>query len=265
MNTHSLLSDETAGRPALKTLPAPLRAWLRLPRTGLPALLATTLLTATLQADPPVLDLRISDGMVEDKSSHQRQVQVTQALLDDNGKDMRLSNLTSVLIDYAEGDPLFGAEAFTYIIRCKFGSLDPYPAKPFFFMGRWDILNDGRVLGLSFNQEGAGATFAISQASELTEKPLHGISLPELPGDAWIVLVGLYEPGQTLKIQLYNADGELLSSQKAKYVPPQLHKASTPFAVGCIPEVQMQIGRALVWNRCLEDSDVQDEVDKITK
>ncbi|MBE2204916.1 MAG: hypothetical protein IAE94_11330 [Chthoniobacterales bacterium] len=235
-------------------------------RLLLPSLLSSIfLLAATLYGEAPVLDLTVTEGILEDKSSFQRQLQVSGVQPTDDDKNVLLPSLDAVQIAFAEGDPLFGAEAFTFMIRCKFGSLDPYPDRPFFFVGRWDILNDGRIIGLSFNQSGAGLTFAASQFGSVSEKSLFGAELPELPGETWVVVVGQYDPGQTLKVQLYNADGELLANNKSKQSPPRLHQAQTPFQVGCIPGAQMQIGRVLVWNRCLDDADVQDEVEKLTK
>ncbi|PTX96140.1 hypothetical protein DB345_10095 [Spartobacteria bacterium LR76] len=223
------------------------------------------LFAATVRAEPPILDLTVSAGTIEDKSSHQRQLQFNGIEPMQGDKEMLLPSLEAVRIEYADGDPLFGTGAFTFMIRCKFGTLNPYPARPFFFVGRWDVGQDGRVIGLSFSANGAGLSFGVSQFGNLSEKSLAGVELTELPGETWVVIVGQYEPGQLLKVQLYNDDGELLASEKSKYVPPVLYKATTPFLVGCMPEVQMIIGRVLVWNQCLSGTDVQDEVDKLAK
>lgn len=223
------------------------------------------LFAASVRAEPPILDLTVSAGTIEDKSSHQRQLQFNEVEPMNGDKEVLLPSLGAVRIEYVDGDPLFGTGAFTFMIRCKFGTLTPYPAKPFFFAGRWDVTQDGRVIGLSFTADGAGLNFGVSQFGNLSEKSLTGVGLPELPGDKWVVIVGQYEPGQFLRVQLYDADGELLASEKSKYAPPVLYKATTPFLVGCMPEVQMTIGRVVVWDQCLSGPDVQDEVDKLVK
>lgn len=232
------------------------------------ALLASTLLLAASlrAAEAPILDVVVAGGVVEDQSSHQRQIVFNKIEPMNGDKDMLLPSLEALLIEYAEDDPLFGTGAFTLMIRCKFGRLDPYPERPFFFFGRWDILNDGRVIGLSFNEKGAGLTFALSEHGDTgTTRSLSGVELPELPADNWVVIVGQYEPGMVLKAQIYNADGELLASAKSKYSPPSLHKCTSPYKLGAMSDVQMLIGRARVWNRCLDESDVQDEVEKMVK
>lgn len=234
----------------------------------LPALCAAALFIATSlhASEAPILDLAVSGGVVEDKSSFQRQITFNRTEPMNGDKEMLLPNLDALVIEYAEGDPLFGTEAFTFMIRCKFGRLEPYPEKPYFFVGRWDILSDGRVIGLSFNESGAGLTFALSQFGNITtEKSLAGVSLPELPADTWVVVVGQYDPGNVLKVKLYDADGEMLASEKSKYIPPSLHKCTTPFKVGSMPDVQMVIGQVRAWNRCLDDGEVQDEVEALTK
>ncbi|MBN8712127.1 MAG: hypothetical protein BGO12_23050 [Verrucomicrobia bacterium 61-8] len=262
MKVGTLIQNEKGRLAASQIFEARRNAWRLFSSTFAVALV----FAAIVRAEPPILDLTASDGTIEDKSSHQRQLQFNGVEPMNGDKEVLLPSLEAVRIEYVDGDPLFGTGAFTFMVRCKFGRLEPYPAKPFFFAGRWDVAQDGRVIGLSFTSNGVGGVnFGVSQFGNLSEKSLTGVGLPELPGDKWIVIVGQYEPGQFLRVQLYDADGELLASEKSKYAPPVLHKAMTPFLVGCMPEAQMTVGRVLVWDQCLSGPDVQDEVDKLVK
>lgn len=81
-------------------------------------------------------DIAVSGGILEDKSSHQRQLTLTKVEPMNGDKDMLLPTLEAVRIEHAEDDPPFGTEAFTFMIRCKFGQLDPYPEAVFL---RWPL------------------------------------------------------------------------------------------------------------------------------
>ncbi|MCX6970316.1 MAG: hypothetical protein NTV93_09210 [Verrucomicrobia bacterium] len=217
--------------------------------------------TANAQSAPePVLNIQAGDGVAVDKSSKHREIPPLPA--GESNKSVVLPNERAIEIPYAEGDPLFSTEEFTWILRAKFAN----PGVPNLFtpvMGRWFFATNDRSAALiidperhmKYNLSPDGTTAGI-----LTEG-----CAATLEDNMWRIFVLRWKQGEIASLSIYGNDGTQLETHKTaqKLILPSIKKVAQPFLVGAPANYGMEIKSVKVFDRALGDEELA--TDLLTK
>lgn len=218
--------------------------------------------SSALADQRPILDLEFGlSGKLEDRSNQRRSPQIGE--VKQNGADEGVTLLApdAIMFPYDEKDPLFGTGSFTFILKCRFSELDPFPS-PSPVAGRWDAAENGRVIGFCFAPDvNPGMQFFVSSGGDKDSVFPALVNL--LPADEWVILVGRFATGGALTQQIYSAGRELLEENRfPRPSPESLFSAPTPFMIGAPQSQRMGFLRLLVWDRSLSDDEVAEVLKK---
>lgn len=217
--------------------------------------------TTNAQSAPePVLNIQAGDGVAVDKSSKHREIPPLPA--GENNKSVVLPNERAIEIPYAEGDPLFSTEEFTWILRAKFANTG-VPNLFTAVMGRWFAATDERSASLlldperhmRFNLSPDGTTAGI--LSEVCEATLED--------NEWRIFVFRWKQGELVSFSIYGNDGTHLETHNtaSRFIPPSIKQVAQPFLVGAPAKYGMEIKAVKVFDRALDDEDLT--TDLLTK
>lgn len=208
--------------------------------------------------DDKILDIRVeSPGKLADFSRFHRPLE--DALVAEEDADSAVTAPPKAIqIDYNPDDPLFaGNTGFTYVLKCRFGNLEPFPQNWFAFAGRWDPVRNHRSMAFKFGING-GLGFGIS--SDGTTEGNRDVMTLTLPANQFLILVGRFNPGISITVAIYDESGALLESQIQRAgIPSEIFEApGIPFLIGAPVVNGMDFVRMAVWNTCIAESQLDE-------
>lgn len=209
-----------------------------------------------MSAPDPVLDLTALGGSVVDGSASQRTLKVPKLSPGSDGNAVVLSVNKSLRVPFNEGDALYAPGPWTWLIRCKFQRVLSDKGD-IFVASRWEGAGDQRIIVLSIDGASGRGRFQVSATGALDSTA--GVqSKSPIPEGEWITLVGRFEPGKDLTLQVFTAGGELIeSAERSKNVPEQLPQFSLPIVIGRGISSDMEFARLRAWTAALSDDEIK--------
>jgi hypothetical protein len=158
----------------------------------------------------PVLNIQAGNGMAVDKSEKAREL--TELPAGSNNTCVALNSEKAIEIPYAEGDPLFSIEEFTWVLRVKFTSFGaPSQSSP--VMGRWFPASNDRSVGLLL---GADQLMKFGICADGTIKGVRSESLSvPIPADNWRIFVFRWKAGQLASLSIFSSSSIGSKSDKS--------------------------------------------------
>jgi hypothetical protein len=208
----------------------------------------------------PVLNIQAGKGMAVDKSEKAREL--TELPAGSNNTCVALNSEKAIEIPYAEGDPLFSIEEFTWVLRVKFTSFGaPSQSSP--VMGRWFPASNDRSVGLLL---GADQLMKFGICADGTIKGVRSESLSvPIPADNWRIFVFRWKAGQLASLSLFSNEGKRLQTHNMgeKFILPSIKQVNQPFLVGAPADYGMEIKAVKVFDRALTEEELT--ADLLTK
>ncbi|XHR30551.1 MAG: hypothetical protein ACFUZC_08305 [Chthoniobacteraceae bacterium] len=235
---------------------------MRLPLTSLAIILAATL-PLRAQSQAPLIDLVAQNGTVTDQSQGSRTVQASpglQAGVEPDSVISKNGNYLSVPIN--DKDTLFKSASSTWMVRVKFAT-DPgatiNPGMVYLPLGRWNPVNNLRAIGIAVVTTNRSLAFQVSTDGSVGQQSCSIAGKQAYPPvGKWVTLVGTYSPGTKMTIGAYTDDGaQAFSGTQLNNIAASYFEVNTALAVNAPAEVGMAFSRARIWDRVLDDEEIQ--------
>jgi hypothetical protein len=212
---------------------------------------------AGLAAENPVFDLGVSkDGKARDNSAFKRKLIINiKAIGAVPGEAaVRFRGMAAISILPDSDDPLFSTGACTWMVRCKFDSLEKVKSASG-FASRWDG-PDKRAIGFVIDPATRQVRLNISSTGKTDSIRSCVLTTAPVPADQWVTIAGRYAPGQEMAVQLFDASGALLGSKvlRTNRVAEKLFDADTRWRLGL---AGMTFSRFRAWNTALSDAEIK--------
>ncbi len=215
--------------------------------------------TLFAQAPDPILDVAASGGaMVGDKSKSERTLKTPKLLPGTEENAVFFPSSTAVTVPFNDQDPLFIQGPCTWMMRCKIkqvASDDGY-----LLAGRWEGREDRRIMMLGLARKTGQPSLQVSSVGGLDARGVVKLK-SQVPENAWVTIVGRFDPGVELAVQLFDEKDELLDSTViSSKVPGVLPDFPLPFILGRGVPSEMEFARFRAWNSALSDEDIKTAV-----
>ncbi len=201
--------------------------------------------------------------MVVDKSKNERRLKTPKLSPGTEENAIFFPAGTAITIPFNDQDPLFIQGPCTWMMRGKFKQVQASD-DGLLLAGRWEGRGDRRIIMLGLARKTGQPSIQVSSAGGLDARGVVKLKT-QVPEDAWVTIVGRFDPGVELAVQLFDEKGELLESAvTSTNVPGALSDFPLPFVIGrgAPSEVPsgVEFARFRAWNSVLPDDDIKTAV-----
>lgn len=211
-------------------------------------------------APAPILDVAMSGrSAMVDKSKFRRKLEMPQLSPGSKEDAVLLGSGRHITIPFEEKDPLFAQGPCTWMMRCQIMQIQ-VDRNGYLLAGRWTARDDQRIIMLSLPGKSGQPLLQVSSVGGLEGRSFVKLK-SQVPEGEWVTIVGRFDPGTELALQVFDENGELLDNAvSSKEIPGDLPNYPLPFTIGRGVPSEMEFTRFRAWNSALSDSDIKTAV-----